>query len=415
MRKFFLSLAAISLLFCSCKQESVEPTAISDVEKLLTCIPTDAISCIFTTEAKDGIEAFLKDTTARPPYARLDLKEYDRSSAVISFHYCGEIEELVALELKEFDSDGEQAVKNLRERASDLGFQSRIVRIDSLSVPVLLLSRDEALINSSVRHMATGNSVKDVPGLKDVIKSLERESDFLLIKNSEFSRVWSRFGPDFELGGNRLAINFLKTYCQWMAVLPSWGDYEVRTYAGDDPVYFCNVFSGEKSGETRLEKILPDSCSVVVSLQFASIQDYIARYERYLDAHMRLDRYRTNTKDARGWVNNEDIKEIAVGKLGDSRVLLIRTDEKAPLKSADKAPEYVKSLFGDIFSLDKDIEVKPRSLGEWTVYGDAAAEDSHFRFEQKSSLLNVYKSKAVVWVDGMKFRVVNDKKFKYGK
>lgn len=414
MRRILLLLAAIPLLFCSCKQESEDITVPSDVERLLACIPTDAVSFIFTTEAKSGIKAFSKDTTALPSYAGLDLKEYNKSAAVISFHFCGEIEELIALELKESDSDSVKAVRNLKDRASDLGYQSRIVNIDSLSVPVLLLSRDESLINSSVRHLATGNSVKDVPGLKDVIKVLERESDFLLIKNSECSRVWSRFGGDFGLCSNRAATNFLKTYCRWMAFLPSWGNYVVRTFAENDPIYFCNVLEGDKPGESKLEMILPDSCSNVVSLQFSSIQNYIDRYERYLDAHTQLDRYRMNTKEAREWAGNEAVREIAVGKLGDSKVLLIRTDEKKPLKLADKAPEYVSALFGGIFSLD-GMEVKPRPAGEWTIYGDAAAQDSLFRFEQRSSLLNVYKSKAAVWINGKKFRVVDDNKLKYGK
>ena len=414
MRRILMLLAAIPLLFCSCKQESEDITAPSDVERLLTCIPTDAVSFIFTTEAKNGIKAFSRDTVSLPSYARLELKEYNRSDVVISFHFCGEIEELIALELKESDSDSVKAVKNLRDRASEIGYQSRIVNIDSLSVPVMLLSRDESLINSSVRHLATGNSVKDVPGLKDVIKSLERESDFLLIKNSECSRVWSRFGGDFGLCSNSSVNNFLKTYCCWMAFLPSWGNYVVRTFAENDPVYFCNVLEGDKPGESKLEMILPDSCSNVVSLQFSSIQNYIDKYERYLDAHTQLDRYRMNTKEAREWVGNVSVKEIAAVKLGDSKVLLIRTDEKKPLISADKVPEYVSALFGRVFSLD-GMEVKPRLAGEWTIYGDAAAEDSLFNFEQRSALLNAYKSKAAVWMNGRKFRVVDDNKLKYGK
>ena len=414
MRRIFLFLFAIPLLFCSCKQESAEVTAPSDVERLLNCIPTDAISFIFTTEAKSGIKAFSKDTTTLHPYALLDLKEYNRSACVISFHFCGEIEELIALELKEFDSDSIKTVKDLRDRASNLGYQSRIVSVDSLPVPVLLMSRNESLINSSVRHLATGNSVKDVPGLKDVINSLNREPHFLLIENSECSKVWSYFGIDFELSSNRSVTGFLKTYCRWMAFLPSWGNFDVRTFAEEDPIYFCNVLEGDKLGETKLEMILPDSCSNVVSLQFASIQNYIHRYERYLDAHTQLNRYRMNTKAAREWVKGVDIKEIAVAKQGDSKILLVRTEGKRPMKSVDKAPEYIEALFGSIFSLNQ-IEVKPRFLGEWTVFGDAAVEDSLFCFEQRTSLMNVYRSKAVVWMDGSKFRVMNDNKLKYGK
>ena len=81
MRRILLLLAAIPLLFCSCKQESEDITAPSDVERLLTCIPTDAVSFIFTTEAKNGIKAFSRDTGSLPSYARLELKEYNRSAA----------------------------------------------------------------------------------------------------------------------------------------------------------------------------------------------------------------------------------------------------------------------------------------------------------------------------------------------
>ncbi len=410
-----LSAAALtaSLYSGNSPKEAVEPAGKASPEQypLLQAVPSDAamVACF----ENFGTAASLMADSTKAVGALLGgnsgslvslMKDFSRSGsssmknkrAIVSVHYSGTLIPLLIVDLGDtvLDTTAASPAAVLQATAAKEGLIARQQDCadyagDALKGHTLLLiSESEPLINSSIRHIMSGESILSAKGFSNAV-SFSKGKNTILANHSYAQRIV----------GFAMNRRFSK-YSGFLGSVVPWSSMSVTedkegrlSMRGgiplypDDPSSYTNVFQGNGTPETRFPDVLPTGTDFAVALSVTDLDSYFAGYRRFLDSRGRLDSYSASNIAARGalgrtleeWARHHGIKEVCKacfhGEKDLLSVVMCRTSGKNQVKDSqpaeNKIPAAVSTLFGDIFS-QEDNSVTINYKG-WIITGSAAA------------------------------------------
>jgi len=190
-------------------------------------------------------------------------------------------------------------------------------------------------------------------------------------------------------------VKFVSGVCEWTVVnFPSAGrkNLEIKT-VGDYPSDWLHIFSSLGEGRSRVAEILPDSCSLVLSLPFEDASAFYSARCAWLDANSQLQRHRrvcSELAKAAGkapadWLVAAAPQEVArIGWDGRS-VLAVRCRRAPGLKTVEPNPyeHFTGVLFGDAFTLPD--ESARASMGRWLLVGSSDDVSSFLSLEGRKA------------------------------
>lgn len=377
------------------KKGKTEQVASQERYLLLPAVPSDAILIGCFSEAGPACGKFLSGfpftDELSVEIAEGSLSELSKSHMAVSLHYSGSLLPLFVFETGKADKDsgtmpGKAAA--LMEYLSAKGYVSEYVDCAALEgvqgliakTTVVVASKSEALVKSSVRHLQQGISVMDVNGFS-AISAQAHGNDVLF-----FSNVYS----------SKLLPSFLgKTYSRKSSFVASFADWTAAGIgsSSDRPLIltgaalceggvenFLPVLENMEPSKSSIAEIIPSYTLAAVSFPIKEVLPYVSAYKGYKDTRQALQKYQNSQKELQkktgiaplDFMQRLEVQEVATasflvaGKL--ERVNIIKPghmDTELVFKATDvaKIKEYTPqvhawpygsfaaSLFGDVFEL----------------------------------------------------------------
>ncbi len=394
-----LLLAGIGWLFFSLffrgEGETVSTDRLTDG---VEAVPSDAIF-LFEAGTLSEIERLTDDGSAlgkllaSVPAAASDWK------AALSMHYSSKnaVAPLLVLSLPE-DEDADAFMDRiLHECGGVVDKRYGSVTVHKSAVPdasfaiyghFLIASPSLVIVESSLRHLENGTSIKDAP-LYARISGVTSDRGVLHLS---FDNLGKLFSGAAGAGYVRYA-SFFQSFADWGA----FGEGD-----GNSPMTFDGRVLGMRAGENLSDVLLtqrgrrpeiftvaPYSSSYVLTVPITSYQDYIKAYRAYVAAQGKKKDYDyinavLPSEDAGGMTSAEFVESLKLGEIGvfsapfegigERKILAMRSQDPAGVMGSWSEPVndyrfkgYVPALLGSVFA--------PSSedcwcvLGEWILVG----------------------------------------------
>lgn len=297
--------------------------------------------------------------------------------SLVSMHYSGELVPLYAYEV----SDAEDA-ESMADSLNAAGFLADVVS----GRQIVVASKSETILKSSLRHLDKGVSIMDAPGFAEASAAVTG-SDVLFLSNSHAGNLMSAY-----------LVRKLSSRSGFMSRVADWTVFDVSksadrlaltgtaVYEGD-PSEFMTVLASSDPATSSVSSVLPSYVRFAASLPLGKVDGYLEAYKGYLDSRQSLQKNlarrnemaKTVGSDPVELVRTLDVKEVATASFvaGSSleRVLLIRMGTKSPkLPEGTDAwpfPGVMSVLFGSMFGLED--ESCFTLAGDWAVVGSKTA------------------------------------------
>ena len=361
---------------------------------LLPAVPSDAVTvaCMSDADETDGI--LLPDA----------LSEAAGSvRCVVSMHHtgAGKLSPLYIFDAGRTSSASEK-LSSLVHFASENRYFCELV--DCSSFPevnrhlsnrsILLISHQENLVKSSVRHLQEGVSVMDAPGFSQASGAVS-SNDVLFIANEHIQRLlstvlskkYSRYSP------------FFSRFARWTVFDVSDDDNVSGSAVYEkDRAEFMGILEASHPVTSSLSSVLPSYTVFAATLSMKDADSYLAGYEGFVDSKQELARYRArqNEFSKASGMTVEDIirlsgvEEIArasfkvsgkieninLMKVGRNAVSSLFAEELdvrdyVPAVHEFKYSGFLSSVFGKLFELQD--ESCFTYAGGWIISGSRAA------------------------------------------
>lgn len=394
-----LLLLAAAVVSCTGRRQGGAEGSSVKVESdmpLLKAVPSDAVALMYFPSAAEGSKLLLDDTKAFRALVYEDesspFREFLGESGLrncqmaVSLHFNGEIEPLILTDVHRLDS---LAIARTAAAADSAGLSHSLGAGED--GPVLLVSKSEALIASSVRHLEEGVSILSNEGFSQCLSAVPSRKSVLFLSNNYSSKLLSAF---FARPVQKHA-SFLKTFSSWV-VLAVDECSDARLSMSGTPscsgnsMYYANVFKGLQAGESRFQNIVPASAVYALSIPVSDAGSFDKAYSDYLDASVKLTASQSNRSALAGaagiapdrWAGSIDIKEVSRAVWSDENgiwdALFYRSGRKSRGASGQIEPfkyqGFLEALYGGAFSLDD--ESCAVSVKDWTVVGGRGALES---------------------------------------
>lgn len=365
--------------------------AATDFPPLLRTVPSRSICVAHFRHAKDALPLLLDSSHV---FRRLDLGRLSDAGMVLSYDFSSTLVPLLALDAGHSRGDTSDASMGVLERAAALGLRSAYVVDTAAKRAGILLSPSSAAVAEALLHIGAGTSVLDAPDFTAAAALCSGDGS-VIIRNSGAGRLVPA-GFLEEAAPRRALVKFLSGACEWTVVnFPSASrkDLQIKT-VGDYPSNWLHIFSGSRGeGRSKLAAILPDSCSLVLSVPLADASAFYSARCAWLDANSQLQRHKRACGELAklsgmapaDWLAAAAPQEIArIGWDGRS-VLAVRCRRAPGLKAMESNPyeHFTGVLFGDAFSLpDESVRA---SLGSWLVIGSSDDVSSFMALEGRKA------------------------------
>lgn len=341
---------------------------------LLSAVPSDAL-----------MVACFSDITKVPEtvFSNSSVKEkVQKSRMAVSMHYSGKLVPLYVIDMgksKEMTSDDAMSlVELLRSENFYVELPDCSSAASGISEhSIVVASKSETLVKSSVRHLGRSISVMAAPGFAEASESVTGD-DVLFISNSH--------------AGNLLPAIFNKKYSSRSGFISRFADWTVFdmdfsndaiSFAGTavsdaDASDFVNVLKASSPSESSVADVLPSYTLFAASLPLGDMDAYIAAYRSYLDSRQALQKSLAHQKELgrkmgvtpADFMHMIDIEEVATASFaaGDDieTVLLMKagTDDLdivfkgtdvnslkqyVPAVHSWPYPDFASSVFGELF------------------------------------------------------------------
>lgn len=339
---------AVTLLYSGTEPDRSETSKVADETRylLLPAVPSDAVAVFCYSDIEDAaMNLFSKELSDVAGSSRV----------VVSVHHCG------AGELKPFYVfDAGRTSGSLSAKASaivsmadSLGLCTEV--LDCSAFPkvgrhlsgrsLILASEQENLVRSSIRHLQEGLSIMDAPGFSDASVSVS-SNDVLFLANEHAHRIMSSI---FTKGYSRYA-SFISRFSDWTVF-----DIEKKEKMYGAAVYeksascFMHVLEASQPSVSSLSSVLPSYTVFAASLSISNADQYIAKYEGFVDSKQELARYRARQNELSRSVgrNVEDFVSLAdLSELGKASFKVAGKMEQVNLMKVGKG--CISSLFTDV-------------------------------------------------------------------
>ncbi len=380
--KYALLISATVCLAVSCggrkttgneEVQSVEPPRGLE---LLKAVPADAAAVLCFEKGSDALEMLLDSTDA---LRRCIPSRLAHSRMAVAWCYNGAVLPLLAVSAP---SDTSSAILSLAREAAAGGISCRYLPSGPGGRGLVLLSRSESVVESSVRHIESNASILDAPGFAEALK-LAPTAPAVFFWNNSVAGKWLHKDCLQEVFKRSDLVAFLKETAEWtVTTLPqppsvTASDIFLSCPRGDG--WYANFLERQAPGESRLAPVLPAGTSFVLSLMIADTGVFRESYTRYLDASVKLSRYnstRSAFKRSTGDDPEQWEKEIAIREVArvhwDGREVLLARPAKAPVAfepRLNRHQGYLGLLYGKAFTLPDESTVA--NLGRWFVIGSS--------------------------------------------
>lgn len=410
---------AVKSLYPAINGRTVGEEKVADTDggyHLLSAVPSDAFmlltwsglgSCLDFLSDSTNITGTLLSLSQDSPVMRLlrrhpdAVRPFRNAQTVVSIHYNGTNVPLIVVQAGRADLDTSSAVKRFLKIADSSDVYVKYVNCGPLTDSdnhlhgsgLLVVSPSENLVNSSVRHISSGESVLSKNGLASALESADGRNT-LFIENSYSGKIlarqltrkyWSHY-VFLSKAGLWTALSVEKNAPDALVMKGSVSGYsETRNY--------CAVWRSCEPGNFEAADILPDRTAFMLDLSFDEWQQYVRAYRKYLDASIRLGackdtlaRFAKRTgKSADDVLEFLDVKEIVhadipdgddiaavnmirMGRSASNEVLRISSKDSNSPQRADSvaAKGVLEAAFGKVFSASETFWIRK---GNWLVMG----------------------------------------------
>ena len=378
----------------------IEQVADADRYLLMSVVPSDAVLAASFSKAAKAPEGV---------YAGLALSESAmKYRSAVSLHYSGEIIPLYVFEVGRASTEPSEAAGSLVEALQEQGFAAEYVNGSDVTGPasgraLVIASKSEVILKSSLRHIEKNLSIMDAPGFVEAMAASQGD-DVLFISNS--------------YAGKLLPAMFVKKYSSYSGFISRVADWTVldlkstgnrlsmsgTTVYDDDPSEFIRVLANSVPAYSSVSSVLPSYTRFAVSIPLGRMYSYTEAYRGYLDSRQSLQKSLAQQKTLERkmgvspvtLMQSVGVREVATASfvVGSSleSVILLKADSDdlnivfkgtdvtsmknyVPAVHAWPYASFVSSVFGNIFSL-KD-ENCFTYINGWLVIGSLAAVEEY--------------------------------------
>ena len=376
MKKVCCILSSVLLLLASCgkRQAPAEPNP------MLRAVPSDAVAVVAYDRLGTILDSFVDSTDV---LHKVDYGPLLRGRSALAFCYTSSLTPVLAVEVPA-GTDAESVERVIRD-AGSRKLSSRFLDADAAGEEfgVLALSTSETLVASVERHLREDVSIMDAqafPGMPDGPVNLDNA---IYLKNSGALR-WLRKNAMDGMFTNRETADFLRNFSDWMILVPREdGGMDFYPEAGDTPALYWNVLSSiDKKNQVEIMDVIPSDADFVLS-ESTGGGAFRPLYESFLDAVVRLDKYRRNLADFRkGSGRNAldiekelDVREVALVRWEGRKISLLRcgSESKDTLVLENQFRGIVPTLYGNAFLTDDGWTCRK---GCWRAFGSKEDMDA---------------------------------------
>ena len=251
----------------------------------------------------------------------------------------------------------------------------------------LIASPSMVIVESSLRHLENGSSIKDNPMYTD-ISGVTSERGVLHVN-------FSNLGKLFSGAADRKYVSF----ASFFQSIADWGCFGLDN--GDSPVTFdgrvvsgrpgeryADVLLTQRGSRPDVYSIVPHNASYVLTLPMSSVDDYAGAFQKWLSAAGRKKDYDyVNTVASKQdsldistgeFVRSLDIKELSVFSYvsggSEHKILAFKTDNRKALKNYKDTvctylfKGYLPAYMGEVFR--PSAEDAYCALGDWILVGE---------------------------------------------
>lgn len=389
---------AVAFLYSGQDKTGVEAADVSQQNRymLLSAVPSDAVAVVCMSEAEE-MEGEL--------FSEGLMKAAGSSRAAVSLHHSGSLIPLYVF-------DGGRVADSLSKTASAILAQARsegmfaeTVNCDELAEcsrnlsgrNIVIASRQENLVKSSVRHLMENTSVAAVSGFAEAAASVSSD-DVLFLANDHVKRILS------SVLSSRYSsyASFLMRFADWTVF--ALDDKHLSGTAVHDRSAsdYMSVFEALQPGVSQISSVLPSYTLSAVTFPARNPDEYIPAYERYMDSRQALADYRNRQKSVavsgrpspEQFMKTAHISEFGKasfkvdGKMVEVNLMRLSDGASAGLFPEDifkksyvpavheyVYPGYLASLFGNIFKLKSETHFT--YIDGWIISGSKVAIDDY--------------------------------------
>lgn len=373
MRKMRITaiLAVFTLVFSGCKTEVLERASVPEQLKM---VPSDALVIVNRAKCSDCLSALDSGHVFR----RLRTGVLSKGKATLSFCYTNTLTPILAIETDKAVPDTTNCIPNLIERADELGLKHRMFGpVEGYTKKTnIVITTTETMMSVINRHQDGHSSILDAPDFANAIELTAGAKEWTIFRNSGASKFIPK---DFLKGlfAYRDIVALASSFAEWTCISPAFGGgYNIRAYRDETGASFIDHLDALEPIISKLPSIVPDSTSFVLDLPMDA-PAYRKSYEKYLDAQLKLEKYKnridalrsTAGKSPLKWEEENGIQEVALVKwLGHSVVAVKPANTvEAQEPAANKYQGFIPALYGSAFQLaDDSFTVQ---MNGWIVIG----------------------------------------------
>ncbi len=368
-------------LFCAVPSNAVAVVKFADLK---TAVAVTAVS----EAQKKGADAFLRKLSSSIG----QLPELSESPLVVSLSYSKKLVPLFILDAgRAGDTNLDGEVSTLSGLAGDCGLTavdcdcSKILSVEPKlrGRRLLIVSTEDNLVNSALRHLNDGVSIYDSEGFAELQERVRAKSA-LFVSASDADQIL----PAILNSSFRKYHKFLCSFSGWCGLEMAFSESGVELYGtalSGQKTDFINVISSLKSASSEVFGILPSYTVWALSVPLSSVSEYEEAYDGWLDKLMKLSEVK-KTRDAftksagvspAAWFSSLKPEEVAVASFRCADALrtvnLVRgrrlkdTDGVLPFEKAG----WLAALFGSLFQ--REDESCCAAVNGWLVTGSREA------------------------------------------
>jgi hypothetical protein len=298
---------------------------------LLPAVPADAVLVACMSDVEDAcagvlsgfpFPAALADTISKGGFRSLAS-----SGMAVSMHYSGKLQTLYVFDAGKASPEPSEDALALMNLARRNGLHASYADCDGITDgsrsvsrrSLVIASKSEALVKSSVRHLEKSISVMDASGFP-AASSAVSGPDLIFFSNPSAKMLMT------EMFTRRYAAHhpFISSFAEWtvadLVKADRSGTYlKLAAVCEDDPSDFMTVLSKSEPAVSKISKMLPSYTVSAISFPMKKSEPYISAYQTYMDSKQALQslRRKQRTLESRTGVNPEefvrrlDVREVA--------------------------------------------------------------------------------------------------------
>jgi len=364
-------LAAICLVFARLFSDEILTAGKEDADsrtEVLCAVPSDAVAIYEVNSISDAEGVFslfasdFHDLVTRFPSDAGALK------TALSLHYTGKnkISMLAVCTIPQ-TVDKDAFLKNILDRCAGVIekrydqhtiYRSSVPDINfSVKGNYLLMSGSVILIESSLRHLETHQSLLDNPIFSEAVSGMGA-GNVLYLNNGNVGKLYSG-----------MAMPYYRKYASFTSHVADWTAISVDIHDGcmsgsgrffhkDPAVSYSTALSAQEGGRSDLYDMVPYDAVSLLTLKISDMDKFLSDYGFFYSSWKKKKR---NTDSGRRLAGSAGLSEIARVTVrtdeGHKPVIMLRVDDSGALCGSGEEIDscgfagMASSLAGDIFSL----------------------------------------------------------------